>query len=219
MSGSVLRPGYPGAVAPAAPQLAAQPGVNALMMHHPLLASRGPLPPRDPTRTGASPPVSQVAHSPMPPRMLSHPHGAPLPAPSGLPGIIVRVGPAGGDAAQAHLRAGHSPDALIEAAANSLAQSAMVGGRLDPARYAQWVQQRVQFLSQIPGAAALFGTVEAAQHTIQAVMSRPGAAGGQTQQPVPPHPQSSDQFAVRRGDLSPVAPAASYAPRLKVLAR
>jgi len=197
MSGSVLRPGYPGAVAPAAPQLAAQPDVNALMVHHPLLGSRGPLPPRDPTRTGASPPVSQVAHSPMPPRMLSQPHGAPLPAPGGLPGLVVRVGPAGADAAQAHLRAGHPPDALIEAAANSLAMAAMVNGHLDPARYHAWVSGRLQFLAHISSAAELFGSVEAAERTIQAVMVRSGAAGGQSQQP-------GGQVAVRRSGMLPV---------------
>jgi len=180
MSGSVLRSG---AVIPAAPQPPAQPAPNALLMAHPLMQARGPLPPRDPTRTGSSPPLSQVAHSPLPPRMVNQPQGAPLPAPAGLPGLIVRVGPAGGDAAQAHLRAGHSPDALVEAAANSLAQAAMVNGRLDPAQYHQWVQQRLQFLAQIPNAAALFGSVEAAQRTIQAVMTRSGVAGGQRPQP------------------------------------
>ena len=95
-----------------------------------------------------------------------------MPAPGGLPGLIVRVGPPGGDAARAHLDAGHSPDALVEAAANSLVQAAVVNGRLDPARYEAWLNQRVQFLREIPNAAALFGSVEAAAQTIAAVMGR-----------------------------------------------
>lgn len=67
----------------------------------------------------------------------------------------------------------------------------MVQGRLDPAQYAQWVHQRVQFLSQIPNAAAMFGTIEAAQHTIQAVLARSGAVANQQslslrRKPAPP---------------------------------
>lgn len=217
MSGTVLSPGLPGAVALPAPQPPAQPAPNALLLAHPLMRSRGPLPPRDPTRTGASPPISTVAHTPLPPRMVGQPHGAPVPAPAGLPGLIVRVGPAGGDAALAHLGAGHSPGALVEAAANSLAMAAMVNGRLDPARYAQWVQQRLQFLAHVPDAAALFGSVEAAERTIQAVMSRAGA-GASAAQPGPAAPHAGPRFAVRRNDLAPVAsPATSYADRLNPL--
>ncbi len=183
----------------------AQPGVNALLMAHPLMQSRGPLPARHTMTSGMSPPVSQVAHPPMPPRLTGTPHGAPMPAPGGLPGLVVRVGPPGAAAAQAHLAAGHSPDDLVEAAANSLAMAAMVGGHLDPARYHAWVNGRVQFLAHIPGAAKLFGTVEAAQRTLQAVMDRSGAARAQGQEPNPLQPQFDERFAVRRGDLSPVA--------------
>lgn len=148
------------------------PRVNALSaLAQPIVVRSAPNVP------GTSPPASRVAHSAHPQSMVKQPHGAPMPSPMGLPAIIVRVGPPGGDAAQAHLHAGHSPDALVEAAANSLAQAAMVHGRLDPARYVQWVQQRVQFLSHILDAAALFGTLEAAQRTIQAVTAQSGAGG------------------------------------------
>ena len=215
MSGST----FPlGGVPPAVSQPAAQPAPNALLLAHPLMQSRGPLPPRHTMTSGMSPPLSQVPQSPLPPRLTGTPHGAPIPAPGGLPGLVVRVGPPGADAAQAHLRAGHSPDALVEAAANSLAQSAMVNGQLDPARYEAWVNGRLQFLAHIPGAAELFGSVEAAQRTIQAVMAHSGAAGAQRQLPEPAQPLPSRQFAVRRGDLSPAASAAaSYVTRPNAL--
>ena len=210
MSSPPLRPGVLGSGAPAA----AQPGVNALLMHYPALHSRGPLPPRNPKRSGMSPPISQMAHAPLPHHLAPKPHGAPLPAPGGLPGTIVRVGPAGGDAAQAHLRAGHSPGELVEAAANSLAQAAMVHGRLDPSQFAEWVRHRLHFLAHIPHATELFGTVEAAECTIQAITSRAGAPHGHQLRPAPAAPRPGARFAVQQNDLMPVASSAtSYASR------
>ena len=129
----------------------------------------------------AEPGLSRVIHAPFPASLVGNRPGAPVPAPGGLPGLIVRVGPPGGDAARAHLGAGHSPDALVEAAANSLVSAAMVHGQLDPARFTAWLQQRVQFLREIPNAQALFGSVEAAAHTIAAVMGQNHAAGGAQQ--------------------------------------
>ena len=139
----------------------------------------------------ASPPMSQVVHAPLPQSL----QGSAVPAPGGLPGLIVRVGPPGGDAARAHLDAGHSPDALVEAAANSLFQAAVVQGRLDPARYIAWLQQRVQFLREIPNAAALFGSVEAAANTIAAVMGRNVPPADAAQAPVPPQQSVAAQTA------------------------
>jgi len=88
-----------------------RPRVNALLAHHPL-AQSAPVRPA-PNVPGASPPVSQVAHLPLPQHLVGQPNGASMPAPRGLPAIIVRVGPPGAEAAQAHLRAGHSPDGLV----------------------------------------------------------------------------------------------------------
>lgn len=191
-----------------------QPGVNALLMAHPLMHSRGPLPARNPKRHGMSPPISHMVQPPLPPHLTHKPHGAPVPAPGGLPGLIVQTGPPGSDAAQAHLQAGHSVDDLVEAAANSLAAAAMVHGRLDPGRYAEWVQQRLHFLGHIPNAAALFGNVEAAQRTIHAVTSRAGAAGGHRLPPDRTAPRPGARFAVQQNDLTPiVSPATSYAGR------
>lgn len=174
------------------------------MTNNPPMPARATMP-REPAswQSGASPPMSQVVHAPLPQSL----HGSSTPAPGGLPGVIVRVGPAGGDAARTHLNAGHAPDALVEAAANSLGQAAMVGGRLDPARYAAWLQQRVQFLREIPNAAALFGSVEAAAHTIAAVMAVHAAGGGvqQVQQQPRPQPGPPSRPAVQQNALTPLA--------------
>ena len=120
------------------------------------------------------------------------------------PAIVVRVGPAGADVAKLHLHHGGSPDTLIEAAALSLAQTAMQHGTLDPAAYATWVQQRLQFLAHIPNAAALFGTVEAAQHTVEAVTARrPDAVSAKRRSQGPSAPPSP--AAVQPNALLPVA--------------
>ncbi len=77
---------------------------------------------------------------------------------SAVPSLIVRTGAAGAETAKAYLAAGGTPEALSEAAAFSLRQAAMKDGVLDPAKYAAWAQQRQAFLSQIPDAAARFGS-------------------------------------------------------------
>ena len=118
------------------------------------------------------------------------------------PAIIVRTGPAGADVARAHLRHGGSLDALVEAAALSLAQEAMADGRLDPARYATWAQHRVAFLSQIPDAASWFGTVADAERTVNAIVPRAAVARGHApayQQDQPSSPP------VRHNALMPLA--------------
>lgn len=174
-----------------------------------------------PSPPAAAPPgPSQVVHAPFPSSLVGNRPGAPVPVPGGLPGLIVRVGPPGGVAARAHLDAGHSSDTLIEAAANSLAAAAMVGGRLDPARYEAWLQQRVQFLREIPNADALFGSVEAAAHTIAAIMGQnrsvgSAVGGGQQQPQQPQQPGQPSRPPVETNALLPlvVSAAASRNPR------
>lgn len=137
------------------------------------------------------------------------------------PAVIVRVGPAGADVAKLHLHHGGSTDTLIEAAALSLRQVAMVHGSLDPARYTAWLHQRLAFLSEIPDAAAMFGTVDDARHTIDAVMahrSARGDAGPQQQGRAVPSPSSSpvpsSRSAPQPNALLPVARSAVPVGRL-----
>jgi len=130
----------------------------------------GSVPPH--LQAGLSAPMSQMQQPPLPPS-ITGPHG---------PALAVRVGPAGADVAQRHIHQGGTPDDLIEAAALSLRQAAMVNGALDPARYSAWVHQRLAFLSHIPDAAALFGTIEFAQHTIEIVMAFRASRDGVDQQ-------------------------------------
>jgi len=144
---------------------------------------------------GLSTPVSQMRQSPLPPSLTGE-NG---------PALVVRVGPAGADAAKMHLHHGGSPDTLIEAAALSLQQAAMVHGSLDPARYAAWVQHRLAFLSQIPDAAAIFGTIDDAQHTIGIVMAHRSAGGGAVSQ-APGQPSSVPSLVLQPSSRSAPQP-------------
>lgn len=149
-------------------------------------------------QSGRSPPVSQMEQPPLPPSVAGE-HG---------PAIIVRVGPAGADVAKMHLHHGGSTDTLIEAAALSLRKAATVHGLLDPARYSVWMHQRLAFLSEIPDAAAIFGTIDDAQHTINVVMAHRAArgdAGPQPQGPSPSSPVPSSRPAPPSNALLPVA--------------
>lgn len=141
--------------------------------------------------SGLPTPVSQMRQSPLPPSLRGRSGAA----------IIMRIGPAGADVARVHLRDGGSPDALIEAAALSLAQAAVHHGTIDHTRYSAWVHQHLPFLSQIPNAAALFGTVADAQRTVASVMAhRPATVGG------PPHQQGQpSRPAVQQNALMSVA--------------
>jgi hypothetical protein len=80
---------------------------------------------------------------------------------------VIRVGPAGADHVRVYLAKGGSPEALTEAAAFSLRRDAMrPDGTLDPAKYANWAQQRSSFLSALPDAAARFGAAADAQRAV-----------------------------------------------------
>lgn len=128
------------------------------------------------------------------------------------PAVVVRVGPAGADVARLHLHHGGSPDTLIEAAALSLRHAALAHGKLDPAQYATWVQHRLAFLSQILDAAALFGTVDDAQHTIATVLAHRSTGGGaapQSQGRPAPSPLPSSRSAPQPNALLPVVQSAA----------
>jgi len=158
-----------------APPRGPLPARTAAEIHRDPLQPLGanPVPPY--LQSGMSPPMSKMQQPPLP-RSIAGEHG---------PAIIVRVGPAGADVAKTHLHHGGSIDALIEAAALSLRQAAMVHGSLDPARCTAWVRPRLAFLSEIPDAGAIFGTIDDAQHAIEVVMAHRAARGDAVPQPVP----------------------------------
>jgi hypothetical protein len=96
---------------------------------------------------------------------------------SGVPNIIVKVGPAGADVAKAYLAAGGSPEALSDAAAYSLRQYAgRADGSLDPKDVARWVDGRAGFLSVIPDIRAKFAAVADSQRALEAAQAAEGEA-------------------------------------------